>query len=127
MPLRLPLPGRRRKEAPACNAPLETGEAIIRAQRCVLIYGRERKPGALHLTSRRLVFEADRGDARWLIVPRDEISSAGAYRLRAPGAFHLWIRTAKGEEVVFALSRRDAEAWAEAIGRAPGTDPPLLE
>ncbi len=114
MPFRLPWP-LRRASPPSCNAPLADGEAVLRGQRCVLVYRRERKRGALHLTNRRLMFEADRGDARWLIIPLDEISRAGAYRAPASTAYQLWVETTKGEQAPFAMSRRDAEAWAQAI------------
>lgn len=114
VPFRLPWP-RRRPSTPACNAPLVEGETILRGQWCVLVYGRERKPGVLHLTDRRLIFEADRGDARWLIIPLDEVSRAGAYRALGSTGYQLWIETANGEHAPFAMSRRDAEAWVRAV------------
>lgn len=67
------------------------------------------------MTNRRLIFEADRGDARWLIVPLDEVAHARSYRTLASAGFQLWVETTKGEQVPFSMSRRDAESWAEAI------------
>jgi hypothetical protein len=117
MPFRLPWP-RRRTEQPPCNAPLAEGETILRGQRSVLVYGRERKRGALHLTTRRLIFEADRGGARWLIIPLEEVARAGAYRSPGSAACQLWIETTKGEQAPFAMSRDQAQSWVEAIEAA---------
>lgn len=117
MPFRLPWPWRS-PSPPSCNAPLAEGETILRGQRCVLVYGRERKRGALHLTVHRLIFEADRGDARWLIIPLEEVARAGAYRALALTGYQLWVETADGEHAPFAMSRRDAEVWARAVEEA---------
>ncbi len=117
MPLRWPWP-RREPNPPPCNAPLSEGEAVLRGQPCALQYGRERKRGVLHLTNRRLIFEAERGDARWLIIPLDEVARAAAYRDMASTAFRLWVETTQGEQAPFLMPRRDAESWARAIDEA---------
>jgi hypothetical protein len=128
MPILLPWP-RRRTGPPPCNAPLAEGETVVRGQRCTLLYGRERKRGVLHLTDRRVIFQAERGDARWLIIPLEDVARAGAYRTPGGAAFQLWVETANGEHAPFAMARADAQAWAKAIEalRRPGAGERLLE
>ena len=70
------------------------------------------------MTNRRLMFEAQRGDARWMIVPYDEVKSAGLYP--APGPHLggppsrrqcLCIETTKGEQVWWDFGEKDEREW----------------
>jgi hypothetical protein len=119
--MRLPFFGKRDK-APKPMAPptvaLPPGEEVEQATKATLLYGKESKKGVLHMTNRRLLFEATKGDARWMSVPYDEITSAGLYPW--PGAAMgmpssrqqcLVVETAKGEQVWWDFGAKDEQAW----------------
>src|SRR4029079_14833503 len=94
------------------------GEEVERAVRAELLRGRAVLRGALYMTSRRLMFEAERGDARWLIVPYDEVASAGLYpapnlHLGGPPSRRqcLFVETMKGEQVWWDFDERSEREW----------------
>ena len=71
----------RRKPKPvAPPEELRPHETVERSVKATLLYGKEAKRGALHMTSERLLFEAEKGDARWLSVPYEDLREAGLYR-----------------------------------------------
>ena len=47
--------------------------------RATLTQAKSSLAGALYMTNRRLMFDAAKGDARWLIIPFDEVKTAGVY------------------------------------------------
>ena len=83
-----------------------------------LLYGKRAMRGTLFMTNRRLMFEAQRGDARWMIVPYDEMKSAGLYPApeRAMGVPSsrrqcLCVETTKGEHVWWDFGDKDEREW----------------
>ena len=110
----------RRKPRPAPPLPIDlpAGEACDRSLRATLLQGKAAIKGSLYLTNRRLMFYADRGEARWLIVPFDEVKSSGVYpaprvAMGAPGAAAeaLFVETTKGEQVWWAFAASEERAW----------------
>lgn len=63
---------------------LPSGEAAERSVRATMLEKSRAVKGTLHMTNRRLMFEADKGDARWMTIPYAEIASCGLFRW--PGA-----------------------------------------
>lgn len=74
------------------------------------------------MTNRRLLFEAKKGrpqhDARWMVVPFDEMASAGIYpapstSLGVPSNRRhcLFIETTKGEHVWWNFGDKEERAW----------------
>jgi hypothetical protein len=60
------------------------------------------------------MFEATSGDARWMVVPYDEVRSAGLHRpMHARGVRGrcLVLETTKGEQVWWSFSEKEEEAW----------------
>jgi hypothetical protein len=114
----MPLFGRSPKPVPPPSQPLPDDEVVERAVRATLLYGKRAIKGILHMTARRLIFEAQKGESRWLLVPFDEIVSAGLYRW--PGAPMgipssrsqcLVVKTAAGEQVWWDFGERDEQEW----------------
>jgi hypothetical protein len=116
----MPLFGRARKSKPVPppSADLPPGEQVERGVAASLLQGRAVIAGALYMTDRRLMFEAKKGEARWLTVRYDEVKSAGLYpyaraRMGAPGSMNqcLFIETTKGEHVWWDFDNRDEAEW----------------
>ncbi|MHB8376368.1 MAG: hypothetical protein ACYDEB_05375 [Dehalococcoidia bacterium] len=114
----MPLFRRKPKPAPPLPVDLPPGEECERSLRATLLQGKTAMKGALYLTSRRLMFYADRGEARWLIVPFDEVKDSGLYpaprvAMGAPGAAAecLFVETTSGEHVWWAFDPREERAW----------------
>jgi hypothetical protein len=64
---------------PAPTEGLQAGEEVERNTKATLLQGKQAIDGVLHMTNRRLMFQANKGEARWMIVPYEEITSAGVY------------------------------------------------
>jgi hypothetical protein len=126
----------RRKPKPAKPLPppsegLHAGEEIERNTKATLLQGKDAIDGVLHMTDRRLMFEAHKGEARWMIVPYDEIKSAGIYpfqRYAGPSsrARCLVVETTQGEQVWWDFGDEEQE-WlplvqAKLSVRAPEDD-----
>ncbi|MDP9237068.1 MAG: GRAM domain-containing protein [Chloroflexota bacterium] len=97
---------------------LPAGEEVERATAATLLQGKSVLRGSLFLTNRRLLFEATKGDARWMSVPFAEIKSAGLYpwpraTLGAPSSRQqcLVVETARGEQVWWDFGERDEREW----------------
>lgn len=132
----MPLFRRKPKPPPRISIELPSGEVVERAVVAELLRGKIAMRGALFMTNRRLMFEAKRGDARWMIVPYGEVKSAGLYpapnlHLGAPAGRRqcLHIETTKGEQVWWDFGERDEREWlpvvqakAEAAQAAPADD-----
>jgi hypothetical protein len=100
------------------SAPLPPGEEVEQATKATLLYGKAAMKGVLHMTNRRLLFEAQKGDAKWMSVPYAEITSSGLYPW--PGATMgmpssrqqcLVVETKKGEQVWWDFGERDEKEW----------------
>jgi hypothetical protein len=129
----VPLFRRKPKPPPPPSVELPPGEEVERAVVAELLHGKTIMRGALFMTNRRLMFEAKRGDARWMIVPYHEVKSAGLYpapnpHLGAPASRRqcLHIETTKGEQVWWDFGEGDEREWlplvkakAEAAQAAP--------
>src|SRR3954471_13847089 len=99
----------KRKPKPAPLIPpdaLKAGEEVERSIRATLLHGKAAIKGSLYMTNRRLLFQADKGEARWLLVPYDEIKSTSLYpaprmSMGAPGSRGqcLFVETDTGEQV----------------------------
>jgi hypothetical protein len=61
--------GGKPKPLPPPSAELPSGEEVERATKATLLQGTQAMKGILHMTNRRLLFEAQKGDARWMVVP----------------------------------------------------------
>ena len=132
----MPLFRRKAKAMPQPSTELPSGEDVERATTATLLQGKAAIKGTLFLTSRRLMFEAKQGDARWMIVPYDEVKSAGLYpwpraTMGAPSSRQqcLVIETVKGEQVWWDFGEREERAWlplvqahANAAAEAAETD-----
>lgn len=110
--------GRKPKIPPPPSADLPPGEEIQRATRATLLQGKTLIDGALHMTNRRLMFEAHKGDARWMIVPYADMKSAGLYPW--PGATMgrpssrqqcLVVETVQGEQVWWDFGEKEEREW----------------
>jgi hypothetical protein len=113
--------GRKREKAPPKLLPppssgLRDGETIERNTKATLLQGRQDIKGVLHMTDRRLMFEADEGEARWMIVPYDEMQSAGIYPWQhmdfgppSSRARCLVIETTAGEQVWWDFGDQERE------------------
>ena len=109
---------RRPKPPPPLSVELPSGEEVERAVVAELLHGKTVMRGALFMTNRRLMFEAKRGAARWMIVPYGEVKSAGLYpapnlHLGSPAGRRqcLHIETTKGEQVWWDFGERDEREW----------------
>lgn len=114
----MPLFRREPKAPPALDAPLQSGEEVERSTRATLLYGKEAKKGALHMTNRRLLFEAEKGDARWMVVPYDEMTSAGLFpwpraTMGTPSSRQqcLVVETTAGEQVWWDFGEKEEREW----------------
>jgi hypothetical protein len=114
----MPLFGRKPKPLPPPSAELPSGEEVERAVRATLLYGKQQMKGVLHMTNRRLMFEAAKGNAKWMIVPYTDIRSAGLYPW--PGAAMgrpssqqqcLVVETSAGEQVWWDFNEKDERDW----------------
>jgi hypothetical protein len=114
----MPLFGRRPKQVPRPSVELPPGEEVERAVSASLLQGKAELKGTLFMTGRRLVFEAKRGEARWMLVPYGEITSAGLYPW--PGATMgmpssrqqcLVVETAQGEQVWWDFGAKEEREW----------------
>lgn len=124
----MPLFGRKPKPLPPPSAALPAGEEVERATRATLLFNKQAMKGVLHMTNRRLMFEAEKGDTRWMIVPFDEMTSAGLYAW--PGATMgmpssrrqcLVVETTKGEQVWWDFGEKDVRAWLPLVqAKIPG-------
>jgi len=101
---------------------LPSGEEVERAVRAELLQGKGVISGSLFLTDRRMLFEAQKGDARWMSVPFIEVKSAGLYRwprapMGNPASEHLClvIETTKGEQVWWNFGDRDEQEWLPVV------------
>ena len=119
------------KPPPPPSVELPSGEEVERATTATLLLGKDAIKGVLHMTNRRLMFEAPKGDARWMIVPYSEMKSAGLYP--APGATMgtpssrsqcLLIETTKGEQVWWDFGEKDERVWLPLVqARVPAATP----
>jgi hypothetical protein len=100
------------------SEPLPPGEEVEQATKATLLYGKNAMQGVLHMTNRRLLFEAKKGDTKWMSVPYGEITSSGLYPW--PGATMgmpssrqqcLVVETAQGEQVWWDFGERDEREW----------------
>ena len=114
----MPLFGRKPKPLPPPGAALPAGEEVERAVRATLLYGKDRIKGILHMTNRRLLFEAPKGDARWMSVPYGEVKSAGLYPwpgapMGLPSSLGqcLVVETTRGEQVWWDFDERAEREW----------------
>jgi hypothetical protein len=114
----MPLFGRKAKPPPPPSEGLQPGEIVERATKATLLQGKQALDGVLHMTDRRLMFEAKKGDTRWMIVPYTEIASAGLFAW--PGASMglpssrqqcLVVETTLGEQVWWDFGEKEERAW----------------
>jgi hypothetical protein len=127
--MRLPWPRRAAKSKPLVQAPppaaaLAPGEEVRRSVRATLLQGKAHIDGHLYLTDRRLLFEAKKGEARYLVVPAQEVKAAGVYP--APGPTMgmpssrracLFVETTKGEHVWWDFTGADESEWLPDVRR----------
>jgi hypothetical protein len=114
----MPIFRRKPKPPPMISIDLPSGEEVERAVAAELLRGKAVLRGALFMTNRRLMFEARRGDARWMIVPYDEVASAGLYPAPSPHLGGppsrrqcLCVETTKGEQVWWDFTEKDEREW----------------
>ena len=114
----MPLFRRSAKPPPPPSVDLPSGEEVERAVKATLLYGKQQIKGVLHMTNRRLMFEAPKGEARWMIVPYDEMRAVGLYRwpgapmgLPSSLAQCLVVETTKGEQVWWDFDERAEQEW----------------
>jgi hypothetical protein len=114
----MPVFRRKPKPPPPISVDLPTGEEVERAVSADLLHGKVAMKGTLFMTNRRLMFEAQRGDARWMIVPYGEVKTAGLYpapsiHLGGPPSRRqcLCIETTKGEQVWWDFDAKDEREW----------------
>ena len=67
------------KPPPAISIDLPPGEEVERGTRATLLHGKASHRGVLFMTNRRLMFEAGKGEARWLVVPYAEVKAASVF------------------------------------------------
>jgi hypothetical protein len=113
--------GRGKKEPKPPSSPsveLPAGEEVERSTRATLLQGKQMIKGMLFLTNRRLMFEAGKGDARWMIVPFEEMRSAGLYpwpgaTMGTPASLQqcLFVETDQGEQVWWDFGEREEREW----------------
>lgn len=113
---------------------LPPGEECERGIKATLLQGKATLKGSLYLTNRRLMFYSDRGDARWLVVPFDEVTSAGIYpaprvAMGAPGASRraLFIETTRGEHVWCSFDQHAQDEWLAVIRDRAAAAKPAAE
>jgi hypothetical protein len=110
----------RRKPVPVDppSQDLPSGEEVERAVRAELLHGKAVMSGSLFLTNRRMLFEAKKGEARWMSVPFSDVKSAGLYRWprttmgsHAGGHLCLAVETTAGEQIWWNFGDRDEQEW----------------
>lgn len=89
---------------------------VERASKATLLQGKQEIKGVLHMTDRRLMFEAEKGEARWMIVPYGEMKSAGVYAWQhsefggpSSRARCLVVETTAGEQVWWDFGDKEKE------------------
>ena len=110
----MPLFKRTPKPVPPPSVELPFGEEVERGTDALLIHGKTQIRGVLHMTNKRLMFEARKGDTRWMVVPFGEIKSAGLHRAMHASGLRgrcLAIETTKGEQVWWSFNEKDEQAW----------------
>lgn len=114
----MPLFRRTPKPPPPPSVDLPSGEEVERAIAATLLYDKQKLKGVLHMTNRRLLFEAPKGEARWMSVPYGEMTRVGLYAW--PGASMgfpssmaqcLVVETAKGEQIWWDFDERAEREW----------------
>jgi hypothetical protein len=126
----MPIFRRKPKETPPPSAPLPPDEKVERSTRASLLYGSETKKGNLYLTTRRIMFEAEKGDARWMVVPHDQMKAVGLYPSRAgmggSGARGqcLVVETDKNEQVWWDFDDREEREWLPLLQPRVKAPPP---
>jgi hypothetical protein len=123
------------KPPPEISIDLPSGEGVERGARATLLQGKAAIKGTLFLTNRRIMFEAERGDTRWLVVPYGEVRSAGVFpapnvAMGRPGRRPpcLFIETTKGEHVWLSFGDKEQREWTpliEQYAAAAREDTPL--
>jgi hypothetical protein len=113
--------GRGKKEPKPPARPsveLPGGEEVERSTKATLLQGKQMMKGTLFLTNRRLLFEAAKGDAKWMVVPFAEVKSAGLFpwagaTMGAPRSLQqcLFVETDKGEQVWWDFNEREEQEW----------------
>jgi hypothetical protein len=126
----MPIFKRKPKPPPPLSVELPPGEEVERATKATLLYTKQAIDGVLHMTNLRLMFEARKGDARWMIVPYDEMTKAGLYPW--PGASMgqprsrqqcLVVETTKGEQVWWDFGEKDEREWLPLVqAKIPARD-----
>ena len=112
---------------------LQAGETVERSLKASLLYGTDKIAGSLFMTNRRLMFEAAKGEARWMVVPYDEMREVGLHRWHhAPMGRSslnqcLCVVTTKGEQVWWDFAEHEERAWlplveAHVAAAAPAPD-----
>lgn len=126
----MPLFKRKPKPPPEPSVRLPLYERVERAVPATLLHGGEAMKGSLFLTNDRLLFEAQKGDARWMSVPWNEIKSAGLHRwqgaMGGPSTRNqcLVVETTKGEQVWWDFGENEEREWLPLVQeRATGEDP----
>jgi hypothetical protein len=124
--------GGKPKPLPPPSAQLPSGEEVERATKATLLQGKQAMKGILHMTNRRLLFEAQKGDARWMVVPFEEIKSAGLFpapglTMGAPSSRRqcLAVETTKGEQVWWDFGEKEEREWLPIVqqkAKAQGAD-----
>jgi hypothetical protein len=116
-------------QAKAPSTELPSGEEIERSVKATLLQGTEKIAGALYLTNKRLMFEAEKGEERWMIVPFEEIKEAGLYPWRhapmgAPSSLRqcLFVQTEAGEQVWWDFDEQSEREWLPAVQGKVGRD-----
>ena len=100
---------------------LPDGEAIEYSEKATLLHGTAKISGRLYMTNRRVIFQADQGEAKWMIVPYDEVREAGLYRWHhAPMGRSslnqcLCLVTTKGEQVWYDFNEQAEREWLPAV------------
>ena len=120
---------------PPMSVDLPPGEEVDRATTAELIHGKQGIAGTLFMTNRRLMFEAKKGDARWMVVPYGEMRSVGLFpgssaAMGVPSSRRqcLFIETTKGEHVWWNFGDKEEAEWLpivkdRAAASAAGDDP----
>lgn len=114
----MPLFGRKPRPLPPPSQPLPDGELVERAVKATLLYAGRDIDGVLHMTNRRLVFEAHKGDAKWMLVPYADVRATGLYpapglAMGAPRSRRqcLMVQTEQGEQVWWDFGEREEREW----------------
>jgi hypothetical protein len=106
------------KPPPPITVDLPPGEEVERGVNAELIQSGRGIDGTLWLTNRRLMFQAKKGDARWMIVRFDEMQAVGLYP--APSTTMgipsnrrqcLFVETTAGEHVWWNFGDNEEREW----------------